>query len=57
MTILVLVFRKIESEDNTKFDKFYSNLKAEIVTNESDIDNVFQSIYTTILTNIQKSLG
>ena len=57
MTTLVLVFRKIESEDNTKFDKFYSNLKAEIVTNESDIDNVFQSIYTTILTNIQKSLG
>ena len=57
MTTLVLVFRKIESEDNTKFDKFYSNLKAEIVTNQSDIDNVFQSIYTTILTNIQKSLG
>ena len=57
MTTLVLVFRKIESEDNTKFDKFYSNLKAEIVTNESDIDNVFQSIYTTILTNIQKYLG
>ena len=25
--------------------------------NESDIDDVFQSIYTTIITNIQKSLG
>ena len=57
MTTLVLVFRKIESEDNTKYDKFYSNSKAEIVTNEIDIDDVFQSIYTTILTNIQKSLG
>ena len=57
MTALVLVFRKIESEDNTKYDKFYSNSKAEIVTNEIDIDDVFQSIYTTILTNIQKSLG
>ena len=57
MTTLVLVFRKIEIEDNTKYDKFYSNSKAEIVTNEIDIDDVFQSIYTTILTNIQKSLG
>ena len=57
MTTLVLLFRKIESEDNTKYDKFYSNSKAEIVTNEIDIDDVFQSIYTTILTNIQKSLG
>ena len=36
---------------------FYSNSKAEIIINESDIDDVFQSIYTTIITNIQKSLG
>ena len=25
--------------------------------NESDIEDVFQSIYTTIISNIQKSLG
>ena len=25
--------------------------------NESDIDDVFQSVYTTFITNIQRSLG
>ena len=54
---LVLVFKKIESKDKTKFDNFYSGSKAEIIINESDIENVFQSIYTAIISNIQKSLG
>ena len=54
---LVLVFINIESEDNTKVDNFYSSSKAEVIINESDIDNVFQSVYNTIITNIQKSLG
>ena len=57
VTTLVLVFKKIESEDKTKYDNFYPSSKAEIIVNESDIDNVFQSIYNTIITNIQKSLG
>ena len=57
MTTLVLVFKKIESETKTKYDNFYSSSKAEVIINESDIDDVFQSIYTTIITNIQKSLG
>ena len=56
MTPLVLLFKKIESEDKTKHDNFYSSSKAEIIINESDIDDVFQSIYTTITKNIQKSL-
>ena len=56
-TTLVLVFKKIERKDKTRYDNFYSTLEAEIVINESDIDDVFQSIYTTIITNIQKSLG
>ena len=56
MTTLVLVFTKIESEDKTKYYTFYSNSKAEIIINENDID-VFESIYTTIISNIQKSLG
>ena len=51
------MFKKIESEDKTRYDTFYSNVKAEIVINEGDIDYVFQSIYTTIITNIQKPLG
>ena len=36
---------------------FYSILKAEIIINENDTDDVFQSIYATIVSNIQKSLG
>ena len=56
MTTLVLVFIKIESEDKTKYDNFYSSSKTEIIINESDIAEVFQSIYTTTITTIQKSL-
>ena len=46
MTMLVLVFKKIESDDKNK---------AETITNESDIDNVFKSIYTTVIKNIRNS--
>ena len=44
MITLVLVFKMIESEDKTKFDTFYSHSKAETFINESDIDDVFESI-------------
>ena len=57
MRTLALVFKKIESEDKTKYDTFYSSSKAGIIINESDIDDidyVLQSTYTTIITNIQK---
>ena len=57
MTTLVLVFEKMESEDKTKFDHFYLSSKVEIIINESDFDDVFQLIYTTIMTNVQKFLG
>ena len=57
VTALVSVFKKTETKDKTKYDNFYSSSKAEIIINESDIDDVFQTIYTTIITNIQKSLG
>ena len=56
VTTLVFVFKKIESEDKTKNDTFYSNSKAEVIINKSDIDDVFQSIHTTVISNIQKSL-
>ena len=48
MTTLLLVLKKIESEDKTKHNNLYSSSK-EITVNESAID-VFQSIYTTIIT-------
>ena len=56
MTTLFLVFKKLESEDKTKYDTFYSNSKAEIIISESDIDDVFQSMDTTTISSIQKSL-
>ena len=52
--MIVLVFKKIESEGKKKYGNFYSSSKPEIIINESDID-VFPSIYTTIITNMQKS--
>ena len=39
------------------YDTFYLNSKAELIIDESDIDDAFKSIYTTIIWNIQKSLG
>ena len=39
---LNLEFRKIENKDQTKYGTFYSNSKANIIINGSDIDNVFQ---------------
>ena len=42
---LVLVFKKIEIDDKTKYDTFYSNSKAEIIITESDFDDVFEWIY------------
>ena len=57
MTAVVLAFKKIEIKDKTKYCNFYSNSRAEIIINKSDIDDVFQLIYTTIITNMQKSLG
>ena len=57
MATLALVFKKIESEDKTKYDTFCSSSKAEIIINKKDINNAFQLIYTVITSNIQKSLG
>ena len=55
MTTIVVAFKKIESEDKTRHDNFYSSSKAERVINESDIVDVFESIYAAIISNIQKS--
>ena len=57
VTTLFLEFKKIENGDEAKFTTFYFNLKAEKIINESDIDDLFGSIYTAITSNIQKYLG
>ena len=56
-TKLVLVFKEIESKEKTMYDNFYSRSKAEIIINESDIEDLFKSIYTKIITSIKRSLG
>ena len=45
VTTLILLFKKIESEDKTKCDNFYLSSNAEIIVNKSDIHGVFQLIY------------
>ena len=57
VTALVLEFKKIKCDDKTKCDTFYLKSKPETIINESDIGDVFQSSYTTIISNIQKSSG
>ena len=51
METLFLVLEKIESQYKTKYGDFYSSSKAKIIIKESNIDDVFQSIYTIIITN------
>ena len=41
------MLKKIESEDKTKFNNFCLSSKAGVVINESDIDDMLESIYTT----------
>ena len=57
MSILVLVLKKIESKNKRKYDNFYSHTRAERIINKMYIYDVFESIYTIIVTKIQKSLG
>ena len=52
MTTLVLVLKTTESDDETKYDAFYSNSKAQIIIDKSDIDDVFKSIYSAIVSTI-----
>ena len=56
MTTLFLELKKIENDDTTKYRTFYSNSKAATIINESDIKDVFESVYSNIISNIQKSL-
>ena len=53
---LFSVLKKIQSQYKTKYGDFYASSKAKIIIKESNIDDVFQSIYTIIITNKQKSL-
>ena len=55
--IVFIDFNKIGTDDAVKYATFYCTSKAETTINVSGIDTVFQSIYTTIISNIQKYIG
>ena len=57
VTALLLELKEIESHDATKYSTFYWNSKVETTINGSNIDNAFKSVYSAIISNIQKSLG
>ena len=57
MATLVLVLKKTDSEDKTKYDTFYLHSKVVPVLMKKDIDdNVFKLIYTAVISNVQKAL-
>ena len=51
---LVVEFKKIECDDETKYNTFYSKSGAKIISNERES---FEPIYSTFISLIQKSLG
>ena len=54
MATLVLVFNKTANEDKTSMAIFF---QVELIFNNSDIHDVFESVYSTIISKIQRSLG
>ena len=54
VTTLLLEFKKRESYDKTKYNIFYLSSNAKTGISKSDIDDVFESIYGTIISDIQK---
>ena len=42
----------MENDDGTAYSTFYSNWKAKAIINESDINDIFESIYTMNISSI-----
>ena len=57
MTALVLELKKIENDDEKRYTTFYLNSKVEPIINKIDIGDIFEAIYTTIISNRLKDLG
>ena len=55
VTALVLKFEKTQSDEKSLYSTVYSNSKKETIINESGIDDIFESISSIIISNIQKS--
>ena len=54
MATLALAFNKIVNEDKTSMVIFF---QVEIIFNKNKIHDVFESVYSTIISKIQRSLG
>ena len=57
VTTLVLEFKELKIYDETKYSTFYLFSQGETVINDSDIGNLFESVYSKIISNIQQLLG
>ena len=54
MATLALAFNKIVNEDKTSMVIFF---QVEIIFNKNKIHDVFESVYSTIISKIQRPLG
>lgn len=54
MATLAIEFKKTGSDDAAKYVTFYYESKSEKIIDESDLEDVFESIYCTIISKIQK---
>ena len=52
-----LVLEKKDSDHKRVYDTFYLQPKVETIINKSDTDDAFESIVTTVISNIQKCLA
>ena len=58
VTTLVLKLKKItKNDDETKYSTFYSSSESDIIINDTYIDDTPESIYSTIMSKIQKPIG
>ena len=49
--------KKNENDDKTKYGTFYSHSKTKATINKSNIDDVFELIYTTLYQTYKTFLG
>ena len=50
----VLKFKETINGDETKYSTFYSNLKAETIIRDADVDSILESIYSIISAKARK---
>ena len=48
------MFKETINGDETKYSTFYSNLKAETIIRDADVDSILESIYSMISTKTRK---